>query len=410
MSTHSLFSPSAAHRWIPCPGSMAFPENTQDNDSSTFADDGTASHEWASQALSQGFDAGSLLDDTVELNGKIYTMDEERAGYVQMYLDDVRRRAIGGYLFVEQRVDISEILGEGQGGTTDAAIVLPEKHLLIVEDLKYGRGERVCASYDGEPNYQLALYALGLLKDAAMLGEIYEVTLVICQPRLGHIDEFTLSVADLIEFAGKAKLAVEHASKAMAGTASEMVAYMNPGEKQCRWCRAKAFCPAAAKRIAAEVRADFDTIAADPPAVPQEEGALERAYSILPFIQDWCGAVAQEVHRRVREGSFMGSDGQPMKFVEGKPGKRQWADEKAATAALVAELGGLAYEPQKVITAPAAGKLLDKKATKQLWKETFEPLIKKAPGKPVLALGSDPRPAFAGVADANEFDELGVTE
>ena len=33
MSTHSLFAPSAASRWMACPGSMAFSENREQGES-----------------------------------------------------------------------------------------------------------------------------------------------------------------------------------------------------------------------------------------------------------------------------------------------------------------------------------------------------------------------------------------
>lgn len=414
MSTHSLFAPSASARWINCPGSMAFPENHVGS-SSTFADDGTASHEWSADCLRNGGDAEKFISAVIGLNGKTYTMDDERAGYVQVYLDDVRRRAIGGHLLVEQRVDLSDLLGEGQGGTADAAIYLPRQKTVIIEDLKYGMGEKVFASYPlpgtdkREINYQLGLYGWGLVRDFGLLGEVEKLVVVICQPRLNHIDEFEISIEDLEAFAEKAKFATVHAGKAMtlAPNSAELEGYLLAGEKQCRWCRAVT-CVAREKRIAAEVRADFETIAIETPRVPIDDNRLQRAYSVLPFIEDWIKAVRAEVLNKVMAGEFLGEDGKPMKFVEGKPGKRVWLDEAAAGAALISRLGDKAYEPQKLITAPAAGKLLDKKATKKVWEDEFVPLIKKAPGKPVLALGSDPRPAFIAAAGANEFDELGA--
>ena len=57
--------------------------------------------------------------------------------------------------------------------------------------------------------------------------------------------------------------------------------------------------------------------------------------------------------------SVVGKDGKPMKMVEGKLGNRQWIDAQAAEAALVGQLADDAYEPRKVLTAPAAAKKLD---------------------------------------------------
>src|SRR5208283_3530937 len=183
MSTHSLFAPSAAHRWMPCPGSMSFPENREQGESNAYADDGTATHLWGAAALTN---IPAKIGAILLINGKEYILDEERAARVQGYVDDVRGRAIGGHLFVETKIDLSDYLGQGQGGTADAAIALPEKRLGIIEDLKDGSGEKVWASYlvkpatdttpeVREPNPQLALYALGMLSGFELFGEIDDV-------------------------------------------------------------------------------------------------------------------------------------------------------------------------------------------------------------------------------------------
>jgi len=102
----------------------------------------------------------------------------------------------------------------------------------------------------------------------------------------------------------------------------------------------------------------------------------------------------------------IGPDDKPYKFVEGKEGARKWENDEVAEAALLGQLGpDKAYAPRKILTAPAAAKLLDKKATKQLWADGFAPLIVKAKGQPFLVQGSDPRPPFSGAAGADEFTD-----
>jgi hypothetical protein len=379
---------------------MSFPENhEQDTKSSTFADDGTASHEFAADALKRNRDGVHYLGDALTINGATYEMTEERAEYIQVYLDDVRRRAMGGILWVEHWIDLTSTTGGG--GTADAAII--QGNELIIEDLKYGTGERVYAKdEDGSINPQLGLYLLGLLDDALLLGHsIDRVTGVICQPRLGHIDEHTITVEELKAFGRKAAVAVDVANGSTAAT------HLYPGAKQCRWCRAKTKCPALASFVQDEVGCDFDTVQAEQaPLPPASTEALATALLAVPLIEDWCRAVRAEVGKLVTDGiQVIGPDGAPYKFVEGREGSRKWTDETAAEAALCGQLGPKAYSEPKLLTAPAAAKLLDKKATKSLWKDLFEPMIARGRGAPLLVVGSDPRPPYTGAASAEDFND-----
>jgi hypothetical protein len=413
MTGHALFSPSKAHMWIECPGSFAFPANTTDDGkSSTFADDGTASHAWAAVCLQSGEDAEYFIDTQVTLNGVVYKMDEERAGFVQVYLDLVRQHAIVRELFIEHRIDLSEWLGPDQGGTLDAGVI--GEDIVDVIDLKYGTGEKVFASYESPmgtrlPNHQLGLYAAGIIRDAQMLGKtIKKARLIVCQPRLHHIDEKEFTAAEIMALADRATAAADQAANAMVGTPAQAEAWMFPGDKTCRWCKAKAQCPKLAAYVVEQTCADFDTIAAVPPPVPALYEGLSEAMIAVPLIEQWCGAVRSAVHNAVAEGQeVLGTDGLPMKFVEGKLGNRRWIDDAAAEAALVGQIADKAYAPRKIITAPQAAKILDKKKSAALWTDIFEPMIHKPPGKPQLALGSDERPTYTGAATGDEFEEIG---
>ena len=409
MSGHALFSPSAAHRWIACPGSFAYPGNTEDSESSVYADDGTASHEFAAAVLKSGNGVEFFLGTSCVVNGKTYTLDEERADFIGVYIDACRQLGFGKLHFVEHWVDTSEWLGEGQGGTVDFGVIDPD--VITVADLKYGMGEKVEAFYtlpDGTvvPNEQLGIYAAGLLRDAQLLG--YTPTharLMVVQPRLGHISEYIFDVIDILALMQRAKAAAATAIQALVSQPAAAQQWMSPGEKACRWCKAKSECPALQKWASDAVRADFETITEPKDIAPVSD--LSAAMRAVPLVRLWCDAVEASAIEHVQAGeSVIGSDGQPMKFVEGKLGKRRWAvDPGQVEAALVGQLGDKAYEPRRVITAPAAGKLLDRKKTKNLWTDIFAPMITRSPGRPMLALGSDPRPVFTGSADVAEFEE-----
>ncbi len=60
MSDHSRLSPSSAHRWMACAGSVLLESRVPDS-SSSFADEGTAAHELASLCLTSGKDATAYL-------------------------------------------------------------------------------------------------------------------------------------------------------------------------------------------------------------------------------------------------------------------------------------------------------------------------------------------------------------
>lgn len=439
---HSLFAFSASPRWIPCPGSMAYDANTaQGGDGGFYANEGSALHLVASWCLKRKTVAEDYIGEKITIGKDTIEIDAERAEVAQTYVDDVLMRSLGGYLMVEQRLTLEGVEGfdASNYGTGDAVIGIPARFsdpaYGVIEDLKGGAGEKVyCWEYaksdspftmthyvDDEavevvPNYQLMMYALAARKDLELLiDELAFMRIVICQPRLNSIQELDVPVAVLDRFALFAADALKRATYAMGiGVKSVEAAFavggqlLTPGDKQCRWCRAVAHCPAAAKRVVQEVGAEFDVIPSHPPVVSVHPSMIAKAMVAIPFIKDWCTAVQVKANEMVAAGAeLIGPDSKPYKFVEGDLGDRKWKDPAVAEAALLGVLGPEeAYQPKKILTAPAAAKKLDKKKTKQLWIDQFAPLIDRAPGKPVLALGSDQRPAYSTAAESDEFEDV----
>ena len=166
-SEHSVFAFSASPRWIACPGSMAYPENTAEGqDGGVYADEGTAAHALAALLLKSksGMTAEDWIGKVIRGGKREFEITEEFAGHVQTYVDDVKRRALGGYLMVEQRVTLDGVEGfdASNYGTSDAIIGHEARDDVgedarpygIVCDLKFGQGERVYAwgyANGGEP-------------------------------------------------------------------------------------------------------------------------------------------------------------------------------------------------------------------------------------------------------------------
>lgn len=423
MAAHARFSPSASHRWMHCPGSLAletlFPvERT----SSKYAAEGTVAHDILERTLVSGKDSREFIGVEVEADGFTFTVTKEMADYVQTVVDHVRRYADAGWtVLAEQQVEFSQTIGVPESfGTADIILVSPCGTHVRVEDLKYGMGVKVLASEGDGGNPQLMAYACGVFETFDLLyGPFETVTLTVHQPRLDWIDEYECTAEDVVTFGKEMASAVKRvqAQTENAQKGREHVTDLHPAEDACRWCPMKLQCTEHDRLIERQmwdtvtefpVLGDEDSIAAlGEPVLPTAD-RLGAVYAHLGMVKDYVAAVEAEVFKRLSNGEqVIGADGKPMKLVEGRRGNRAWVSEEQAEAALVGVLSeDKAYSPRKIITASAAAKLLDKKATKEMWKDVFEPLIKQADGKPTIALGSDPRPPVQHAASEEDFPEV----
>lgn len=404
---HAILSASGAPGWMRCYGKLAM-EKGYPESSSKYADEGTAAHEVASMCLEQGQDAAAFCGRLIQIKGgDTWEVTDEMAEPVQVYLDTVR--GLGGELMIEQKVDYTRFLfDEGHDpaitayGTSDALVVVGTE--LIVVDYKHGRGVKV----DAEENEQLQLYALGCYDVASLAYDIQTVRLMIIQPRANNISEWTLSVDELLQFGLRAKIAARHAAHQYEGNAEPK---LTPGEKQCRWCKAKATCPALGAEVTTIVDSraagpeEFSNLVVDNAAVIEGHHELDLAEAMakVDLIESWCKAVRGEVERRLLEGKEV----EGYKLVQGRRGARAWANPEEAEATLK----GMRLKQEvmydfKLISPTTADKLA-KAGTigKRQWPKV-EALITQADGGPSVAPASDKRPAMLVAVTPDDFLEV----
>ena len=359
---HAKLAPSAAHRWLSCPGSVALSEGILST-SSVYAEEGTRAHNAAA----------CLLNDS---GYPPQNVSDEMLSYVGVYTDAIRRAAEGKLLFVEVPVDISMWTGEAGGkGTADAVIV--SDGAIEVHDLKYGMGHIV----DAEHNEQLMIYALGTLDlIEEIIGKVTEVKLVIHQPRRDHLSEWTVSREDLMNFGEYVR------AKARVALTCDPGNNLYPSDKACLWCPAKATCPALREAVYAATAADFTDIEEGPYPTPDALGLVEM----------WLGAVKQAIFEKLQ--AFEPVPG--WKLVKGREGNRKWQDEGAVEELLKSFRVPKGESHNMTVKSPAQ---LEKVGLAPKKWAQVEGLITRSEAKPVMVAESDPRPAVEQ-AKAEEFD------
>ena len=375
-----------------CPGSVALEAEYPDS-SSQFAAEGTVAHELASECLISGADPALLIGKPATVDGFDFTIDQTMVDHVKDYMKLVREYGEGGELMVEKRVGIGHLTGEeGAGGTSDVIIIKGGE--IIVIDLKYGMGVRV----DADANPQLMIYALGALNEYDLVGDFDTVTMVIHQPRLNHVSEYSIPVEQLLAFGDEVRSAADKVRSPDADLA--------PGEKQCKFCKAKATCPALRAEMAEVVggSADLSDFA---DLVPQEitsetsDNYLPVAMSKIEMIEQWCKAVRAETERRLLAG-------QPVtgyKLVEGRAGNRDWKDTKA-----VEEMMKKTFRMRddqvydfKLISPTKAEKVF--KENPKRWANLQEQIV-RSEGKPSVAPATDKRPEMVVKPVMDDFRDL----
>lgn len=408
-AAHSKYSASGFEAARLCPGKPVMEAGKPDS-SSAFAREGTAAHSVLELCITNNQRAGAYLGRLIEVEGDKIEVDDEMVDHLNWCLDTIADYAgDDGLVMAETRVNYAEDIGvehHEAWGTSDVIIVRGSEAISV--DLKFGRGVEVDADCD-----QTKLYLLGTVRQVdGLVADITHCRAVILQPRLKRSpSEWDCSVDDLRKWAGTVAWdAVEKREAARtAGGREEFAQYLNPNEKSCKFCKAKATCPALRDEVAETV----GTTAASPEEFADEVPTpneftpaewLAACLSKVDLVEDWCKAIRAEAERRLLAGEPVPG----FKVVQGKRGNRQWADPKAAEE-LLRKTFRLPVEKAydlKLISPTTAEKLFKAgDIGPRQWPRAAE-LITQSDGKPHVAPASDPRPALDIRPAVDDFENV----
>jgi hypothetical protein len=427
-AAHSYWSASKFESLMLCPGKIVLEDGAPDN-TNAYAAEGTAAHQVLTWALQNDRPAAAYVGRLVHLDGRgkpcapdasVYTfeVDVEMAEHVQTCIDYcLDLKGDDGVLFADIRVNYSTYLDVAEDtawGTADVIIARGDE--LIVVDFKYGRGVEV----DAEKNPQMSLYGLGALQAYQdLVADFERVRLAISQPRVKSApSEWDCSVDELETWGRSTARSAVNTCKNATGPATDFKQwaehFLRPAEKACKFCKAKATCPA----LRAEVSY---TTSLTEPATPDEfanveiitDGIKDAAYcdatwigaclSKVDLIEDWCKAIRAEAERRLLAGDKVPG----FKVVQGKKGNRQWADAKVAEETLKTMRVKLEDMYDFKLISPTTADKLAKAGTigPRQWPK-LQSLITQNEGKPHVAPESDSRPALVVTPVVEDFTDV----
>jgi hypothetical protein len=259
-------------------------------------------------------------------------------------------------------------------GTADAIVV--SDNTLHIIDLKYGKGVKV----DAFENPQLKLYALGALDFVSVLYDISNVTLNIVQPRLNHIDTYSISKTDLLDWAftvsKRATLAFVGAGKTQSGT-------------WCKFCKCNPNCKALADKQLEIAKYDFKQ------ADFLTDKELVDIFKRSKEFKEWIDAVNNYIKTFLEQGGSI----KGLKLVESST-RRSWRDEVADAEAIKAAAEEAGLPTDILYTEPSIKSFstIEKAVGKKVFEKVFSKFIKSTCYK-AAALESDKRPAVISSID-----------
>lgn len=371
---HAKLSASSAHRWMNCNSSANLEREFADRTSEAAAE-GSAAHALCEHKLRKALKMRSTRPVSKYDSDEMEMYTDSYVEFVLEQIEVAKQHCADPFVLIEQRLDFSCYVPDGFG-TGDCLIVADK--LLHIIDFKYGLGVLV----DAEENPQMMLYALGALRLFDALYDIDTISMSIFQPRRENVSTWTITVAELEEWA-------EQTLRPKAELAFKGEGEFNPGP-WCTFCKAAVKCRARAEEKLALARYEF----AKPPLLTDEE--IEDILSRLDDLTKWANEIAAYAQDTAINH---GKQWNGFKLVEGRS-IRKYSDESAVVAAATAA-GYRDIFKKSLIPITEMEKLMGKKT----FTEVLGGLVIKPQGKPTLVPASDKRPAIHTGAN-HDFSEI----
>jgi hypothetical protein len=341
----AIISPSNFERRMLCPGSLNaekdLPEQT-----SVYAQVGTMLHERTALYIEY---LNTRRDKKLPWHAGLFEDDKnavQEAGDYFNKLKDVKDTIVL-YEAHEKKYSLSFIYPDMKG-TADSVLVLrnvkTQEITLHVVDYKFGKGVAV----DAFENYQLIMYALGVLQDVEVSSKIkgnLRINLHIVQPYIRN-SNWELTDVEQLKFLGHS--AIER-YKEIAENCYKPDAPRVADKDACQFCKAKATCPALASFV---------------PNTKTKLGELSdeqiaTIYDNKDLITMYLKSIEEHIKNKLEQGSFMNYTLKP------KLSNRKWNDD--AYDYLVENLSEEAFEvSNKLIGITKAEKLLGKEVVNKL--------------------------------------------
>ena len=241
MSAHAACSPSSADMWLNCSASVTLTKGIP-RPSSRYAREGTAAHTVAERTIRGDI----FLPDKITVEGDDYIVSPGMCRALNPYVSYVQKlmKLPKAAVFLEHRLMVPDT--EGQvWGTLDCGV--HAGYEMFIADLKFGKGHVVDPSTP-----QLKLYALALAGHVRENRTFTNVTLTICQPRVGGeaLRSYTTTMGALWDW--QALVVNPAVLKIVNGDETE-----NAGA-HCRWCVRKTECRAFAAKHQDRAASAFD--------------------------------------------------------------------------------------------------------------------------------------------------------